>query len=209
MEGHHWIILLIAGIAGIIGVILLCYLWISRSAKPYLFKDIHKIPFNRTVLVLGTAKFAPAGGINLYYKYRMKAAAELYHAGKGSHFIVSGAGRLNEEDEAADMEDSLIRRGIPGEKITRDEWGLRTLDSLVRCSRVFGENKITVVSQRFHVERAVFTGRKLGMNVAGFIAAPVRGKIAVKMILREGLARIKCILDLYILDTRPAASKKF
>ncbi len=208
MKWHLWIILLITGIAGIIGVILLCYIWISRSAKPYLFKDIHKIPFNRTVLVLGTAKFAPAGGINLYYKYRMKAAAELYHAGKGSHFIVSGAGRSKEEDEAADMEDSLIGRGVPGESITRDEWGLRTLDSLIRCSRVFGENKITVVSQRFHIERAVFTGRKLGMNIAGFIAEPVRGKIAVKMILREGLARMKCILDLYILNTHPRSLPK-
>lgn len=196
MQGSALIwIILVAG-AALLLLLTTCYLWISLSASPFIFNDAGKIPFNETVLVLGTAKLAPRGGINRYYQYRMEAAATLYQQGKAVRFLVSGAGRRPGEDEAGEMRASLIRRGIPPGNILMDEQGFRTFDSLLHCSRSFNEYKITAVSQRFHVERAVFTGRRLGMNVTGFCAPPVGGGIALKMTLRESLARVRCILDI-------------
>ena len=59
-------------------------------SKPYLHNSVNSIKINKVGLVLGTSKYAYGGGINPYFKYRMEAAAELFHAGKVAHLVVSG-----------------------------------------------------------------------------------------------------------------------
>ena len=79
-----------------------------------------------------------------------------------------------------------------------DYAGFRTLDSVVRASKVFGLNDFIVVSQPFHVRRAVFLARGFGINVIGYEAEDVPGRYSVKTCLREQLAKIAALIDVVI-----------
>jgi SanA protein len=201
-------------IPGILVLLLLvvifgCYFGIKWYAAPFLHEGADTLPYHETALVLGTAKLTHQGGINLYFRYRMEAAELLYKQHKISGFIVSGASRhpvsLNEGEE---MKITLMAAGVPPDAVTADNYGYRTWDSLWRCRGVFGCRKVVVISQRFHTERAVFIGRKQGMEITGFNAEDVKGPVAFRMFIRECLARVKCILDLYVLHPKPVYLRK-
>lgn len=189
--------------------IAVCYLWISRQAARFIFSEAGVIPFRESALVLGTAKLTSRGGLNLYFQYRMDAAASLFNENKCTLFIVSGAGKGRVHiPEADEMKKDLTERGIPSDVVIVDHAGFRTWDSLWRCRGSFGWNSFTVVSQKFHVQRAVFTGHRLGLDVIGFCAEGVRGKTQIRMFIRECLARVKCILDCYALHPKPVYMRK-
>ncbi|TAM98560.1 MAG: vancomycin high temperature exclusion protein [Chitinophagaceae bacterium] len=204
-----WLLIIICIIILALSGIAVCYCMIKWTAGSCLYNDIDKLPFGETALILGTAKFTQKGGINHFFKYRMDAAQLIFEKNKASHFIVSGAGKRHvSTSEAEDMKMSLAMRGLPEEIIIVDEAGYRTWDSLWRCLHTFHCNQVTVISQRFHIERAIFIGRSQGMHITGFCAKAVKGKIAYKMFLRECLARVKCIIDCYIVHPKPLFIKR-
>jgi SanA protein len=185
-------------------VILGCYGWISRFARPYLYKGSGPIPPQQAILVLGTAQYTPHGGINRYFQYRMEAAAWLARKVETGAFIVSGADRRHPRvPEAAAMKAVLVSGGLSADAILSDGQAYRTWDSLQRCREVFGYDAPLVVSQRFHVERAIFIARMQGMPVKGYCARAVRGRVAVRMFVRECLARIRCVWDCFVLHPVP------
>ena len=96
----------------------------------------------------------------------------------------------------------LIAGGIPPEKIFLDYAGFRTLDSMVRAKEVFGLERVTVISQKFHNERAIYLAEKKGLTAIGFNANDVSGNSGIKIQLREYLARVKVFVDL-IFNTQP------
>lgn len=163
------------------------------------YTDVSAIPANDVGLVLGTSRRAYYG-TNLYFKYRMEAAAELFLSGKVKHLIVSGDNHIKGYDEATDMRDYLVELGVPATAITCDYAGFRTLDSIVRCKKVFGQQKVTIISQAFHNERALFLADEYEMDAIAFNAKQV-GKY--KYPFREYLARAKAIIDVRVLHTSP------
>jgi SanA protein len=166
------------------------------------FQSTEEIPHNRVGLVLGTSKFMAYGDINLYYLYRIKAAEELFKAGKIDFILVSGDnGRIGYNEPLLFKKD-LILLGIPEEKIVLDYAGFSTLDSVLRAQKIFGLNSFTVISQRFHNERAIFLAKQKGIAAIGFNAETVSGKYSVKTELREYLARTKACLDI-VFDSQP------
>ncbi|HBC05478.1 MAG: protein SanA [Aequorivita sp.] len=166
------------------------------------FQSTEEIPHNRVGLVLGTSKFMAYGDINLYYLYRIKAAEELFKAGKIDFILVSGDnGRIGYNEPLLFKKD-LILLGIPEEKIVLDYAGFSTLDSVLRAQKIFGLNSFTVISQRFHNERAIFLAKQKGIAAIGFNAETVSGKYSVKTELREYLARTKACLDI-LFDSQP------
>ncbi len=177
--------------------------WIIKSTASQLHTDILKIPSNNVAILLGASKTLRNGSENLFFKYRIEAAAELYRSGKIKHIIVSGDNSKKEYDEATDMENSLIALGVPDSCITKDYAGFRTLDSMVRCLKIFGQNNITVISQKFHNQRAVFIGNYYDMNVVAFNAKDVPDYFSLKVRFREYIAKFKAVLDLYIFHTQP------
>jgi SanA protein len=178
-----------------------CYYGIANLAKEKIYTDIEAIPTNDVALVLGTSKLIRNTYINNYYKYRLDAAAALYHAGKVKHLILSGDNGRKEYDEPSDMQADLIKMGIPEAAMTLDYAGFRTLDSVVRCKEIFGQNKITVVSQPFHNERALFLAQHFDIEAIAFNAQmPIVRK---KVLMREYLARCKAVLDVYLLRKKP------
>lgn len=108
-----------------------------------------------------------------------------------------------EYDEATDMREALVAQGVPDSCITQDYAGFRTLDSMVRCLKVFGQNKITVISQQFHNQRAVFIGNYYDMEVVAFNAKDVPDAFSLKVRIREYFAKFKAVLDLYVLHKQP------
>ena len=161
------------------------------------------IPKNRVALVLGTGKRTGRGNINLYFKYRMEAAAKLYHAGKVQHLLLSGDNHTKGYDEPTEMRDYLIGLGVPASAITLDYAGFRTLDSVVRARKILGQTELTVVSQRFHNERALFLCKQNGIEAVAFNAKDVPRAYHRYGPVREALARTKAVLDVYVLGTDP------
>lgn len=177
--------------------------WVINSTRSQLYSDVASTPQNDIGLLLGANKKSSRGGDNLYFKNRIKAASDLFKAGKIKHIIVSGDNHIKEYDEATDMCDALIWEGIPDSCITLDYAGFRTFDSMVRCLKVFKQKNVTVISQEFHNQRAVFIGNYYEMNVIGFNAKDVPAKYSIKTAIREYFAKLKAVLDLYVLHTEP------
>ena len=183
--------------------ILLSNYWIVSSTKTQLYSDISKIPSRKIGLVLGASKKTTRGTDNLYFNFRMQAAFELFKAHKIQYLLLSGDNHTKGYDEPSDMRDALMALGIPDSCIVLDYAGFRTLDSVVRCNEVFGEDSITIISQEFHNQRALYISNKNGMNAIGFNAQEVNKNYSFKTRLREYFARVKCVLDIYVFYTAP------
>ena len=196
-----WIfILLILGVAGIVGL----DKYISYSAKDTIYSDSKKVPSKKAALLLGTAKYIARGKQNYFYTYRIRAAVKLWKEGKVKAIIVSGDNATKRYNETARMQKDLIKAGVPKRFIATDYAGFRTLDSIVRAEAIFDLEDYIIVSQKFHLERALFIAKTKGQKVIGFAAKDIAGtKAAHKMNEREYLARVKAFLDVYILHTEP------
>jgi SanA protein len=160
------------------------------------------VPELPVALVLGCSPKI-AGRPNLFYVYRMDAAVRLYHAGRVRALIVSGDNGTKHYDEPTAMKEDLVRRGVPAKAVYCDHAGFRTLDSVVRAERIFGQKRFVVVSQRFHNERAVFLARRHGLQAEAFDARDVTGNPGLMTHLREYLARVQAVLDVTLLRTKP------
>ncbi len=178
--------------------IFLIDIWVKKSTQAQLYTSIEDIPKLKVGLLLGTIKHLKSGHVNLYYSYRIDAAEQLYKNGKVEYILISGDNSRTEYDEPTDMKNDLIAKGIPENKIYLDYAGFRTLDSVVRAKAIFGQDKVTVISQPFHNERAVFISKKKGMQNIGFNAKSVSSSYGWKIEVREKLARVKMILDIMV-----------
>ncbi|WP_370302058.1 SanA/YdcF family protein [Aeromonas encheleia] len=177
--------------------------WTVSDARHYTYDDVDAVPYNRVALVLGTSKYLIGGSPNHYFKYRIKAAAELYNNGKVDYILVSGDNATVQYNEPRQMRRALIQAGIPASAIYSDYAGFRTLDSIVRAKEVFGQANFTVVSQAFHNERAIFIARHFGIEAVGFNALDPSAYQGIKTRVREVFARLMGLLDLYVLDKGP------
>ncbi|GAB4166567.1 MAG: ElyC/SanA/YdcF family protein [Winogradskyella sp.] len=167
------------------------YHWMSFKTRHNVYDSKETIPKNKVGLLLGTGKYAANGNINLFYKYRIDAAVELYKAGKIEYILVSGDNSRKDYDEPSDFKKDLIAKGIPEDKIFLDYAGFRTLDSVVRAKEIFGQSSITIISQKFHNQRAIYIAKQFSIDAVGFNAKDVYNSH-----FREYLARSKASLDL-------------
>lgn len=168
-----------------------------------MFSDLSKLPDHRVALVLGTSHRSVGGGPNPFFQYRIKTAAALYRLGKIDHFILSGDNRTIFYNEPQEMRKALIKEGVPETAITLDYAGLRTLDSVVRSKAIFGQNKITIITQTFHSYRALFISDFYDIDAVAMVAEDPAFDRTFKVLIREYLARTKAILDLYVFKTAP------
>lgn len=176
-------------------------IWVVQSTKNYIHK-VEDAPENNVALVLGTSKRTSEGNPNRFFEERMNTAANLHAKSKIKHILVSGDNRTKYYNEPRDMLLALGDLNIPEEDISLDFAGLRTLDSVVRCNEVFGQNKVTIVTQEFHCYRSLFIARYFKMDAVA-VSADDGGPIGNSLALREILARTVAVLDLYILQRKP------
>jgi SanA protein len=175
---------------------------VTNFAKGRTYYKTRHIPHRRVGLLLGTGRVVSTGQMNLYYLYRIRATVALFKAHKIDIILISGDNSRKDYDEPSMMKTDLMAQGIPEERIHLDYAGFRTLDSMVRCKEIFGQNKVTVISQHYHNERAIYIAHKKGIDAIGFNAIDVGGSYGIKNHTREKLARVKMILDL-LLNKQP------
>lgn len=194
----------LAGTAGMLLFVLVCNLWVQRNTQSLVYTQVKALPSNPVGLVLGTSSRFPSGRPNLFFQYRMEAAIQAYRKGKVNHLLLSGDNRHPNYNEPLEMKRYLMKSGIPEKAITLDHAGLRTLDSVVRAKKIFGQNQLTIISQRAHVERALFIADHHKIQAVALAAKDVPIGMSLKTRVREWLARCKAVLDLYILNTQPS-----
>lgn len=198
-------LILFIGLLFIVSTIMLCHYIVVWNANGKIYTKIEDIPASDIGLLLGTPPQTRYGGMsNSFFNYRIDAAEALYKAGKIGYLLISGDDNsLNGLNEVQCMKDSLIIRGIPASVIFLDGKGLRTFDSVVRTSTLFGVKSFTVISQKFHNERAIYLAEHLNLDiekVQAFNAKSPTSKLSLLTYLREYLARVKMFMDIFLKD---------
>ncbi|MBE7158453.1 MAG: YdcF family protein [Rhodospirillales bacterium] len=193
-----------AGTAAATVVVISCAVMVYHGGVARAYEDAAQLPVNDVGLVLGTSKESGGPGIpNPHFYNRIEVAAVLYQAGRVRHLLVSGDKGTRGYDEPADMRAALQERVMLAATITVDDAGFRTLDSVVRAKEVFGQSRLTIVTDRFHVYRALFLARRYGIDAVAFPSAEVAMRWSMKARTREWFADIQAWLDLYVLHSKP------
>jgi SanA protein len=135
----------------------------------------------------------------------MRAAARLYQSGKVRRLLLSGNSHADGDDfdEPAEMRAALLYLGVPESAITLDHASTRTLDSIVRAKEVFGLNHLTIITDDFHTYRALFLSNYYGLDAVAFSSLDIPFEESKKARVREWVARVKAVLDVYVLHTQP------
>ena len=184
------------------GFFLILDRWVAASTADRIYTQINQVPARTVGLVLGTSKYI-AHNLNPYYNYRMDAAVKLYREKKVQIFLLSGDNAHRSYNEPWTMKRDLLKAEIPDEVIVLDYAGFRTLDSVIRAKNVFEANSLVIITQQFHCERALFIASHKNLNAICLAVPEPRGFAGFKIRLREVFARVKAILDLYILNEQP------
>ena len=197
------VILFVVASAVLLCLILVCNVWIISATKSRVFYDISSLPVHRDGLVLATGRLMENGRVNQHFVRRVDAAAALYHAGKVQRLILSGD---KAHDEPMELKRALLDRGVPESALVLDNYGLRTLDSVVRARDVFHCGDLTIISERFHDFRALFLCRYYGISAVAYAPPDLSFRWMIRSSARESLARVKAVLDLYVLKTKPTVA---
>lgn len=201
MKKRNIIFCILAIIGAFVAVMALCDITVSRHASGKTYDNADSILRRKVGLILGTSPVSTWNGRrNYYFDHRIKAAAELYKAGKVDWLVVSGGDYRNTEngyDEPVAMRDSLMKQGVDSTRIVLDYDGTRTLNSIAKIRDVYCQDSIIIISQEYHNERALFQAQHLGIDALGFNAkTPGRRTSWWRNRGREVLARVKLFIDI-------------
>jgi vancomycin permeability regulator SanA len=174
------------------------YLWI-RFATSGKIHTVADAPAEPVAIVLGAGLDAD-GSPKPYLKVRLADTLRLFENGKIRAILVSGDHGQVDYDEVAAMSTWLVERGVPASKVVADHAGFDTYDSCVRAYKIFGVRSALVVTQEFHVRRAVFLCREAGIDAAGVGSAAPDNDTRYQV--REIPAAIKATFDV-VVDADP------
>lgn len=197
-------IVIVATAITVFGLLALTRFWVCTSARGHVYSNINNVHKCRVALVLG-AGIRANGKLSQSLETRVKTAIELYKAGKVEKLLMSGDNRVSHYNEPQRMCDYAVRRGVPAKDIAMDFAGRRTYDSAYRAKHIFGLNEMIVVTQPFHIGRALFLCRKVGIDAYG-VEAAIDGNLKAKM--RETPACLGAVIDIYVRHPRPVMGKK-
>lgn len=155
------------------------------------------LPSTYTVIVLG-ASVKSDGTLSDILRDRVDTAIKIYRAGKVKRFLISGDHGKKHYDEVNAMKNYLLDRGIPPEDIFLDHAGFDTYDSMYRAKHIFQVDSAVVVTQNFHLPRAIYLGREFGLNVYGLSADRREYESNDHLKRREWLANVKAWYELNI-----------
>ena len=187
----------------VIGIVLIIFTILGveaiflRHTSEDIYSDISKIPPRETVIILGASVHSD-GKLSPILKDRVDTAIKLYRSNKVKNFHVTGDHRTEDYNEIAAMVAYLRERGIPQNQITSDHAGLDTYDSMYRAGKLFNIENATVVTQKFHLPRALFISGQLGFNYFGFTADQRAYQTEYRLKQREKLANVKALWEVLI-----------
>lgn len=171
-------------------VVMLCTLYVGFSTKQYRYDSIEDVPASDAALVPGAA-ILKNGELSPVLRDRADQAIALYNAAKVKKIIASGDNSKLTYNEVQPIRKYLLKNGIPQSDIFMDYAGFDTYSSMYRAHRVFLVQSLVVVSQSFHLPRAVYIGRSIGMRSYGLSAD--HGHYKTINYLREMVADVKAV----------------
>jgi len=180
----------------IVGVVIIANYNIESATKLDVYSNVTRIPANRVGLLLGTSKTLRYGKPNMYFTNRIAATIELFNARKIEYVVISGDNSHRYYNEPQDMKNELIKLGVPENRIYLDYAGFRTYDSVYRMHAIFGQTNFTIISQKFHNERAVYIAKSLNLHAIAFNAKDVSAYMGFTTKVREKFSRVKMFIDL-------------
>ena len=188
---------------GLLGLLLTTYLayHINKETEAYIYDRVEELPSTYTALVLG-ASVRRNGELSTMLRDRVESALLLYNKGKIKRFLVSGDNRTTNYNEPVAMKKYLLERGVPEEDIFMDFAGFDTYDSVYRASYIFEVDSAIVVSQRFHLPRAVYIARSMDLNFYGYNGDRREYELESRNRFREVAANVKAWIELLI-DKEP------
>lgn len=139
---------------------------VQAVGQSHVVASLDDVPATDVVVVPG-AGLRPDGTPSVYLTRRLEAAKALYDAGTVRAILVSGDNRSASHDEPTAMRDWLVAHDVPDDAIVRDFAGLDTHDTCVRAKRIFGVERAVVVTQDYHLRRALFSCTAAGIDVVG------------------------------------------
>ena len=204
-----------AGVFAVVclALMLICNQIVENNAEGKVFSDIDSIKYNKVGLLLGTTPQARFDRItNYFFIYRIDAAEQLYKAGKIEKILISGDDdSLDGINETECMRDSLLARGVPANAIILDGKGSRTISSIINANKVYGLKSFTIISQKFHNERAIYQAEHLGLdveNIQAYNAKMPTSRRAFLTTIREYFARVKMFIDILTYKVPESSASK-
>ncbi len=169
----------------------------TQSYSDKIFTDINEVPVVHVGLVFGAGLDEKARPSNIL-EDRILTAVELYKQGKIEKIIMSGDNRALDYDEPSAMIDFAVENGVTPEDLQPDYAGLRTYDSCVRARDIFSLSEITIITQSFHMSRAMYTCSSLGITTYGVIADKREYEDELSLDVRDTYAFMLAVWDVNI-----------
>jgi SanA protein len=176
-------------------------------ARPRLFSPVD-VPAARVAIVFG-AGLQRNGTPSPVLQDRVAAAAELYFAGKVEKILMSGDNRFVDYNEPGAMLNYAIKLGVPQKDVVLDYAGRSTYDTCYRAGKIFGVQQAILVTQRFHLPRALLTCNVLGLKADGVIADHQNYVSYAENYwnIREIPATLAAVWDIWVLKPLPVLGK--
>ncbi len=191
------------GAAALAVVLVLALSHLVQRSYSHRIVPLREAPRAPVALVFG-AGLAPGGVPSAVLAQRLDAAIALWHEGKAGALLVSGDNSDRFHDETQAMRRYVLARGVPPEAVLGDASGLSTYDSCVRAHTVFGAKRALLVTQRFHLTRALFIANSVGLDAWG-VAADEGRPPTRRYLVRETLSRVLA-LAMVLLRVEPATT---
>jgi SanA protein len=178
-----------------------------QSRYDRLIAELDAAPERPVAIVFG-AGIRTGGRLSPILRDRMDTAIALYKTGKVRKLLVSGDNSTLDYNEPGAMYDYAVAQGVPPEAVVRDYAGRRTYDTCYRAGHIFGVREAILVTQRFHLPRAIFTCRNLGVEAVG-VSADRRAYTAGDYYrLRDTVATLRAFADVKLLRPTPILGEK-
>lgn len=184
---------IIAGSAIALVIIMNLYVFLTTFSDIMSVEEAEKLENVDCIIVLGAGVRAD-GTPSAMLKDRLDKGIELYENGVADKIIVSGDHREQYYDEVNAMKSYMIGKGIPSEAIFMDHAGLSTYDSMYRAVNIFGVKSAVIVTQNYHMYRAIYNAKAQGIEAYGVAAEDVVYSGQTYRELREIAARVKDIV---------------
>lgn len=197
---RRWLLLAVLG-ALLLPLVLVGF--VAARTYGYRYNDTASVPRERVAIVFG-AGVRPDGRLTRMLSDRVSAAIELYQQGRVEKLLMTGDNSSATYDEVTAMQNYALARGVPADDIRLDYAGFSTYESCYRAQAIFGVERAVLVTQRFHLARAVYTCRTLGVTAVGLGTqdwGAYRESLLVRYTVRESLATLKALWELHV--TRP------
>jgi vancomycin permeability regulator SanA len=171
--------------------------YVAHATSQYRFTDSSQVPVEDVAVVFGAGIIQRTSEVGVVLKGRMDTAIHLYNDKKVSGLVLSGDNTRDSYDEVTPMVKYAREQGVLAASLTEDRGGSSTYDTCYRLAHTLKVKKAVLVTNEFHLPRAVYTCRKLGVDAVG-LATPNYAGYEYNRKQREPLATVKMLIDLYV-----------